>query len=165
MIFFLPHACDEGITLFERIAPSGILEIPEWTALHALWLAVAETSHCGWLVGQGIIPRTNLERAYLRGAYLRGAYLERAYVGTQGQAPAGLAPDARGASRGGAAMIPRVSFLRHTRLHFPTERMFSDSKTRKPRRPKARSRSLGPRLDRTSSCRISWGPSVFHVKR
>mgnify|MGYP000952888505 CR=1 FL=1 len=83
-------ACDEGITLFERIAPSGILEIPEWTALHALWLAVAEPSHCGWLVGQGIIPRAYLRgadltrayltRAYLRGAYLRGAYLTGAYL-------------------------------------------------------------------------------------
>ena len=107
-------ACREGIALFERIAPSGILEIPEWTTLHALWLAVAEPSHCGWLVGRGIIPRADLTGADLRDANLTGADLRDAnlrdadltgadlrdanlryanltgaFVGEQGQAPAG----------------------------------------------------------------------------
>lgn len=71
-------ACDTGLALFERIAPSGRLEIAEWTALHAVWLAAAEPSHCGWLTSAGIIPRANLACAYLVGADLSGAHLGRA---------------------------------------------------------------------------------------
>ena len=79
-------ACAEGLDLFERIAPSGRLEIAEWTPLHTLWLAVDEPSHCGWLVGHGIVPR----------AYLRGANLTGAYVGIGASAPEGWRTTASG---------------------------------------------------------------------
>ena len=68
-------ACAGGLALFERIAPSGRLEIPEWTALHALWLSVAEPSHCGWLTSAGIIPRADLAGADLADANLVRANL------------------------------------------------------------------------------------------
>jgi uncharacterized protein YjbI with pentapeptide repeats len=67
------NACIQGIALFDRIAPSEILEIAEWTALHTLWLAVLEPSHYKWLTWNGIIPRANLACADLRSANCTGA--------------------------------------------------------------------------------------------
>jgi hypothetical protein len=87
-------ACAGGLDLFDRIAPSGRLEIAEWTPLHAVWLAAAEPSHCGWLTSEGVIPSANLAdanlvRANLSYANLVRANLAGAYVGIGATPPAG----------------------------------------------------------------------------
>ena len=87
-------ACDEsddprksGMALFRAIArlqgdPSRVI-VPQWTALHTVWLARVYHGHYNWLRIKSLIPNADLRHADLRGVSLwdtdlRGADLRHA---------------------------------------------------------------------------------------
>lgn len=80
-------ACQQGLELFDAIAPSGLLEL-EWTPLAMVWLAVAQPQFAEWLYHAGLIPWSlrdaDLSGLDLRSAWLHGAKLEGALRGATG---------------------------------------------------------------------------------